>query len=301
MSRFSSRIRAFLRSWEETAGDALSAFLDKAGPPGFVLVAQFVAPVLVLDDYWGKRYAPSDVEVLEGATFDERSPTWHAIVFTARIGSTETHQEILLHRVNRTIESSRGQPPLFQLPHEYRGSGTLGLMMLGILPVAFTSIAGLPIYAVRRLYFKALEETARVHGMDAAKYALAKALAPHLTEGVHELLLEALRNRQKSDDGELTVITGGTEALAKLLRTAHRVEAPRLTPSDHPDYQWYRDHRLIATAIWNPDGKENASPTDYLFEPTREVFEWDPPQTRPTPEEVEILLKCFSSTKPLST
>ncbi len=295
-----STYRRFREQTLDAASRLYISFLEKTGGYGILLVAQVGAPALVLQKCYGERYAPTEVKVLEGATFDERSPTWHTLVFTARIGDKETRQEIVLDRVRRTMESSQGDPPLFTLPYVHEGSGVIGLIAMGIIPAAVLgAVAGLPIYGVRQLYFKALEAAARRHGLDAAKYALAKALAPHLATDVHELLLEALCARQKDEDGEPSPIIGGVMVFADFLRTAHRVQVSGFYPSDPPDYQWWRDDRLIATATWNPDRKENASPTDYLFEPTRDLFEWSEPEPTLTPREVEILLTCFSSTKPL--
>lgn len=299
MSKPSSHSKVFVRSLEEKTGELLTAFVRKTGTPGFVLVAQVGAPLLLLKGCWGQRYAPREVEVLEGATFDEHSPTWHTLTFTAQIGNRRVRQEIVLHRINRVIESSQGDPPLFQLPYEHEGSGTLGLMLLGILPMALSAIPGVPIYTGRRLYFKALETAARTHGLDAAKYALAQAIAPHVAADVQELLLEALRARQIAEDSEPSTIIGGMEAFATLLRSAQRIELPRISSSDLPDYEWWCNGRLVATAIWNPNGKDNAALTDYLIEPAEGVFEWSLPAPTMTSWDVGVLLGCFSSAKSL--
>lgn len=260
----------------------LPEWLMEQGMPGVVIAAQLYGVLYVLEAYWGRRYTPKHLKVLEGATFDEHSPTWHTIVFTAFIEGSEIKQEIVLDRQRRMIEQATDLTNVnnrfLELPYRHEGSGGLGMLIMGVLPAVATAIAGLPLYIVRRAYLGVVDRQAEARGLSPAQHAFYKTIAPHLEQGVRELLLEGLR---KLNDVFLPFpqgLEGGYVELKELFSQADRIEIPTNDP-DLPEYHWQLNGRQIAVA--QPHRfLDKKSPYSFIID--RKVFRWQtgtPPLT----------------------
>lgn len=282
--------------------NALTASLDrlgrtlveKGGAVGLILACQIGAPVEVLKAYWGRRYHPTDVQVLSGATFDTEAPVHHTIVFRATIEGRTVTKWVALDRSRQIIDLGKTSPDLFTLPRDHQSSGTIGMMVFGALPGAIAAVAGLPIFVARRLYFKTLEQDAAVYGLSVEHLAFYEAIRSELSPSVRGLLHTALTKLQ----AELQLLDGairdGFDDLKVLLANCDQIMVMELGV---PLYVWHTDSRMVAACVIQDNWPDETSGEQKEFTLTidRARNAPDSPLHRFTQAQIQELIGIYRS------
>lgn len=254
-----------------------------------------LAPLHVASRVWGRRYALKKVRVIDGATFDPLSRTWHTISFQATIEGLPVSYELTLHRDAFTMEVERhdpNAPDLFELPFVLVDEVDAAALFIGLLPAAVTATIGSPVYVARRAYFALKAEQARRLGLSPESHALYEALAPHLSTKVAELLLDVLR-KQSAQLIHPSITVSSFDDLRRLLREADRFEAPTADPDLH-SYRWELNGVEIAYAepVVTGDGA-----VSYRFSLPPHLSSAEENGARFTPAEATQLLWCYKNTR----
>lgn len=198
-----------------------------------------LAPLYVAIRLWGRRYTLKQVRVVDGATLDPLSPTWHTISFQAMLEGTPVSYVLTLNRETYMMEVERGDPntpDLLELPFELVDETNAVILGVGMLPAIITAIIGSPVYAARRIYFALKTEQARRLGLRPESHALYQALAPHLDAKVAELLLDVL-HKLSDLPNTLSITVTNLEDLRCTLQLADRFEAWSTEANLHT-YRW---------------------------------------------------------------
>ena len=255
-----------------------------------------LAPLYVAIRLWGRRYTLKQVRVIDGATLDPLSPTWHTISFQAILEGTPVSYELSLNRETYTMEVERGDPntpDLLELPFELVDETNAVILGVGMLPAIITAVIGSPVYAARRTYFALKTEQARRLGLRPESHALYEALAPHLDAKVAELLLDVLR-KTSGQPNPLSLANSNFDELRRLLRQANRFEY--LTPeAQHPSYRWELNGVEIACA--DPVETADRGEIRYQFSLPPHLQSAAEDFTQFSAEEVSILLWCYKNTR----
>ncbi len=254
-----------------------------------------LAPLYVAFRLWGRRYTLKQVRVVDGASLDPLSPTWHTISFQAILEGTPVSYELSLNRETYMMEVERGDPntpDLLELPFELVDETNAVILGVGMLPAIITAVIGSPVYAARRTYFALKTEQARRLGLRPESHALYEALAPHLDAKVAELLLDVL-HKLSDLPSTLSITVTNLEDLRCTLRLADRFEAWSTEANLHT-YRWELSGVDVAYA---EPVKTSSGAYHYRFSlppylsSARESLKYI------SPEQANDLLWCYKNTR----